>query len=105
MKGTALLSVCVIASALFGQEPEAESPQPPEEETSEVSPIDVAEKVSSSTFSALKARSIGPALMSGRIGDFAVNPDNHSEYYVAVCSGGVWKTTNNGTTSRPIMDR
>ncbi len=73
MKGATLLAVCVIACPLFGQEPDAESPQAPEEQTPEALPVDVAEKVTSSTFSALKARSIGPALMSGRIGDF----DNH----------------------------
>ena len=49
---------------------------------------------SASTFSGLNFRSIGPALTSGRIGDFAVNPDKTNEYYIAVCSGGVWKTTN-----------
>ena len=42
--------------------------------------------------------------MSGRIADFAVNPDNPTEYYVAVASGGVWKTTNNGNTYEPIFD-
>jgi photosystem II stability/assembly factor-like uncharacterized protein len=52
----------------------------------------------------LKFRSIGPALMSGRIGDFAVNPHNPKEFYVAVCSGGVWKTTNAGVTYKPIFD-
>ncbi|MHC5111856.1 MAG: WD40/YVTN/BNR-like repeat-containing protein [Planctomycetota bacterium] len=53
----------------------------------------------------LKVREIGPALMSGRICDFAVNPDNHAEYYVAVCSGGVWKTTNAGNTYKPVFDK
>ncbi len=55
-------------------------------------------------FSSLKARSIGPALMSGRIGDFAVHPENRAHYYVAVCSGGVWKTVNAGTTWKPVFD-
>lgn len=55
--------------------------------------------------SALKFRSVGPAMTSGRISDFAVNPDNPSEYYVATSSGGVWKTTNKGVTFRPIFDR
>jgi photosystem II stability/assembly factor-like uncharacterized protein len=41
-------------------------------------------------------RSIGPALTSGRIADFAFHPDNPATYYVAVASGGVWKTTNDG---------
>lgn len=55
-------------------------------------------------FSSLKFRSIGPAVTSGRVSDFAVNPENHSEYYVATASGGVWKTTNRGVTFRPIFD-
>ncbi|HKX55901.1 MAG TPA: hypothetical protein VJN01_07365, partial [Xanthomonadales bacterium] len=41
-------------------------------------------------------RSIGPALTSGRIADFAFHPDKQETYYVAVASGGVWKTTNDG---------
>jgi photosystem II stability/assembly factor-like uncharacterized protein len=58
----------------------------------------------SSTFNGLKFRNIGPAWNSGRISDFAVNPQDHSEYYVAVSSGGLWKTTNSGTTWTPIAD-
>lgn len=54
--------------------------------------------------SGLKFRSLGPALMSGRISDFAVNPDNPSEYYVAVASGNLWKTVNSGTTWTPVFD-
>ena len=57
-----------------------------------------------SLISGLKFRSIGPAFCSGRIADFAVNPKNHSEWYVAVASGHLWKTTNNGTTFDPIFD-
>lgn len=53
---------------------------------------------------AFKLRAVGPALTSGRIADFAVNPENRFEYYVAVASGGVWKTINNGTTYQPIFD-
>ncbi len=64
------------------------------------------EKVlSAANFTGLKFRSIGPALMSGRIGDFAVDPKRPSTYFVAVCSGGVWKTTNNGTTFEPVFDK
>jgi len=61
-------------------------------------------KYKSSTFSGLKFRNIGPALTSGRIADIAINPNNVDEYYVAVASGGVWKTTNHGTTFTPIFD-
>ena len=52
----------------------------------------------------LQFRSIGPAFSSGRIADFAVNPDNPSEYYVAVAMGHVWKTTNNGITFKPVFE-
>jgi len=52
----------------------------------------------------LKFRNIGPAIASGRIADVAVNPNNPFEYYVAVASGGVWKTVNAGTTFTPIFD-
>lgn len=58
----------------------------------------------SSTYSALSLRSIGPAVTSGRVSDFAVNPRNPAEYYVATSSGGVWKTNNAGTTWVPIFD-
>ncbi len=58
----------------------------------------------SGVFSALNFRSIGPAVTSGRIADFAVNPKKTSEYYVAAAAGGVWKTTNNGVTYAPIFD-
>lgn len=63
------------------------------------------EPLSSSTFTGLKLRSIGPSHSSGRIADFAVNPNNHSEYFVAVAAGNVWKTTNRGTTYEPVFDK
>jgi photosystem II stability/assembly factor-like uncharacterized protein len=53
---------------------------------------------------ALTLRSIGPAIMSGRIADVEVHPADRSTWYVAAGSGGVWKTTNAGTTFTPIFD-
>jgi photosystem II stability/assembly factor-like uncharacterized protein len=58
----------------------------------------------SGDFSALEFRGIGPALASGRVGDFAVDPRDSRHYYVAVCSGGVWETRNAGVTFEPIFD-
>ena len=60
--------------------------------------------VNSSILGGLKFRSIGPAFASGRIADFAVNPENNFEYYVAVASGHIWKTLNNGITFEPVFD-
>jgi len=56
------------------------------------------------TFSGLEFRGIGPALMSGRIADIAIDPGNPSTLYVGVGSGGVWKTENGGTTWTPVFD-
>ncbi|MBV6647879.1 MAG: glycosyl hydrolase, partial [Cyclobacteriaceae bacterium] len=60
--------------------------------------------LSKTSLTGLKFRNVGPALTSGRISDFAVNPSNPKEYYVATSSGGVWKTTNAGTTFKSIFD-
>ncbi|MEM7610639.1 MAG: glycosyl hydrolase [Pseudomonadota bacterium] len=56
------------------------------------------------TFKGLEWRSVGPAFMSGRIADIAIHPERQSTWYVAVGSGGVWKTDNRGTTWTPIFD-
>ncbi len=48
------------------------------------------------TFKGLEFRSLGPAFMAGRIADIAIDPRNQSTWYVAVGSGGVWKTTQPG---------
>ena len=61
-------------------------------------------KYTSGLYNALKFRSVGPSFTSGRIADIAVNSKNTSEYYIAVASGGVWKTNNSGNTYTPIFD-
>ncbi len=58
-----------------------------------------------SIVSGLKFRSIGPAFSSGRVVDIAVNPKDHSEYYIAVASGNIWKTSNNGITFEPVFEK
>ena len=57
-----------------------------------------------SALNGFKFRSIGPAFMSGRIADIAIDPKNENVWYVAVGSGGVWKTENSGTTWVPLTD-
>jgi hypothetical protein len=61
-------------------------------------------KINAGLISALKLRSIGPALMSGRIADIAIDQNNPNIWYVGVGSGNVWKTTNAGTTFKPIFE-
>ncbi|MGH9362535.1 MAG: VPS10 domain-containing protein, partial [Thermoanaerobaculia bacterium] len=60
---------------------------------------------SAETFAGLALRGIGPAVASGRIIDIAIHPGDESTWYVAAASGGVWKTTNAGTTWAPIFDQ
>ena len=53
---------------------------------------------------AFEFRNIGPAFLSGRIADIAIDPNNENRWFVAVGSGGVWKTDNAGTTWQPLFD-
>lgn len=52
----------------------------------------------------LKFRSIGPAIMGGRIDDFAVVESNPRVMYVGSAAGGIFKTGNGGVTWEPIFD-
>jgi len=63
------------------------------------------QEINAKTFEGLKLRNIGPAFTSGRIADIAIHPKNENVWYVAVGSGGVWKTTNSGTTWKPLFDK
>ncbi|MGQ0648516.1 MAG: WD40/YVTN/BNR-like repeat-containing protein [Gemmatimonadaceae bacterium] len=55
-------------------------------------------------FDNLKFRSIGPAALGGRIHDVEGVPGDPFTLYVATASGGLWKTTNKGTTWTPIFE-
>ena len=63
-----------------------------------------AQVISDTVLNGLKFRSIGPALMSGRIADIAIHPENENVWYIAVGSGGVWRTLNSGVTWEPLFD-
>ena len=49
-------------------------------------------------------RSVGPANMAGRVATIALAPNNPKTYFVGYATGGLWKTTNNGTTFSPVFD-
>jgi photosystem II stability/assembly factor-like uncharacterized protein len=85
-----LLSISLFTFPILSQDKEKEEDKTP---------------YKSSTFDGLKFRSLGPAVTSGRVTDFAVNTNNIHEFYVAVACGNVWKTTNSGTTWEPIFDK
>jgi photosystem II stability/assembly factor-like uncharacterized protein len=55
-------------------------------------------------YTALKFRNIGPAMMSGRVSDIAIDPVDENTWYIAMGSSGVWKTSNAGVTFTPIFD-
>ena len=86
------LAIIISSSSIFAQNDDEEK-----EKTKD--------PYSSSTFNGLKFRLLGPAITSGRVTDFAVNPNNYHEFYTAVASGNVWKTTNSVTTWEPIFDK
>jgi photosystem II stability/assembly factor-like uncharacterized protein len=55
-------------------------------------------------FAGLRARSIGPAVTSGRVMTIAVDPANKATFYIGAASGGVWKTVNGGASFQPVFD-
>ncbi|KAA0255467.1 glycosyl hydrolase [Acidobacteria bacterium ACD] len=92
--------VALLASAVLVAAPAKEAKKGEKAETKEAKK----EPFSADTFAGLSFRGLGPAFMSGRIGDLAVDEAHPGTYYVAVASGGVWKTTNWGTTFEPVFD-
>ncbi|MDP4281970.1 MAG: glycosyl hydrolase [Bacteroidota bacterium] len=89
-----LAGIFLMTSAVFAASAKKESKKDEKKDT----------LINSSLVSGLKFRNIGPAFTSGRIADIAVNPKNHSEWFVAVASGHIWKTVNNGITFDPVFD-
>jgi photosystem II stability/assembly factor-like uncharacterized protein len=58
----------------------------------------------SNPLSSIPLRNIGPAMISGRISDFAFHPDKPNEFYAATASGNLWRTRNNMTTWEPLFE-
>ena len=58
----------------------------------------------SATLAGMRWRPIGPANMGGRVADVVGIPSPSRTFFVATAGGGIWKTTNAGTTFRPVFD-
>jgi hypothetical protein len=75
---------------------------------SAVSPAQSRPRVDERLLSAFTYRNLGPFRMGARVSEVAVpaRPDRDHRYtfYVAFWTGGLWKTTNNGTTFEPVFD-
>jgi len=83
MKNTALL----VAAALVVAPPLAAAPVP------------------ASALKSFRARSIGPALMGGRVSDVALDPENPWGIWVGLATGGVFKSANNGGTFEAVFEK
>ncbi len=92
------LSCLHIASFVFAQL----SPTPADERMKGLQQRKLLEE--KSVLNSIPFRNIGPAIMSGRVVDLDVNPDDPTEFYVAYATGGLWYTTNNGQSFIPVMD-
>ncbi len=68
------------------------------------SPSVNAQQKLSDYFGDLRARHIGPALMSGRVNDLELHPTNSRILYAGTAGGGVWKSSDGGATFNPIFD-
>ena len=58
----------------------------------------------SSPLNHIPFRNVGPSIMGGRVVALEVNPNDATEFYVAYATGGLWHSTNNGQSFRPIFD-
>src|SRR5258706_2175561 len=94
--GVGMLSLTVATPGLAAQRKRTESPPPA------ASP---ALKLAPAQLHALKARSIGPATMGGRVSDIAIDQEKPFTYYVGYGTGGLMKTTNDGTTFDAVFEK
>ncbi len=98
----AAIVFCVALPAVLAARAQAPTSSKPEAKpAAKAAP---APRLTAELLTGLAFRNIGPAIMSGRISDIAIHPRERHTWYVAVGSGGVWKTENAGTTWTPVFD-
>ncbi len=95
-----VFTICFIPSILIGQQPPA---TPAAERLKGYEQRKILQEQSFAMN--IPFRSVGPTVFSGRVVDLEVSPDDPTTFYVAYASGGLWKTTNNGTSFESIFDR
>ncbi len=89
----ALLGACwsgALGAPLHAQQPTAASSARP--------------TLDSATLAGFRWRTVGPANFEGRVSDIAGIPSPSKTFFVSSVAGGIWKTTNGGTTFRPVFD-
>ncbi|MBA3649432.1 MAG: glycosyl hydrolase [Chitinophagales bacterium] len=98
--------VVVLCRDTFAQK-NAASPQPPFTKAAQrLTGFEQRKNLeASSLLSQIQFRNVGPTIMSGRVVDVDVNPNDATEFYVAYASGGLWYTHNNGLSFQPIFDQ
>src|SRR5256714_2841277 len=110
---TRVLSISALPFLIFhslsAQETPSPSPatvaSPLASPSATVTPAPAAAPLREALFKNLKARSIGPAVMGGRVSDITIDTRNPFVFYVGLGHGGVFKTNDNGVTSQPIFDK
>ena len=104
-----IIAVLLIALAIFsanaqGRRGGGQGGPPAGAQAGEGAPERPSDPMSTPTFGGLRFRSIGPSVVGGRVIAFAVDPNDRAKFFIAVASGGVWKTVNAGTTWTPVFD-
>ena len=98
MKQIILYAFCLLTTVAFAQQPATSA-------TIVKKALEDKEKLTeNSIIKNVPFTNIGPTIMSGRVADVDVNPNDPTEFYVGYASGGLWYTNNNGTTFTPVLD-
>ncbi len=92
----AALAACAIVATLGSGTTGARSEQTPAPSSGD--------RLTADVLKGLEFRSIGPVIQTGRVQDIAIDPKSPNTWYVAAAFGGLWKTTNRGSTFTPIFD-
>ena len=101
----ALFGILVVAAGSPAGQKEKHKEKDKEKAAAAAKAAPASEPAPMDKFKALEFREIGPAVMGGRIDDFAVVEGQPNIVFAGAASGGVWKTTNNGTTWEPAFDK